>query len=68
MIYDIYIIILLGGLNYVNLHNSVIYKCESYQQLLLLYFCKKNLLYKNNFYIFVKITDYEGEIGVFAKK
>ena len=33
-----------------------------------LYFCKKNLLYKNNFYIFVKITDYEGEIGVFAKK
>lgn len=32
------------------------------------YFCKENLFYKNKFYIFVKIIDYEGEIGVFAKK
>lgn len=68
MIYDIYIIILLGSLNYVNLHNSLIYKCESYQQLLVLYFCKKNLLYKNNFYIFVKIVNYEGKTGFYTKK
>ena len=34
----------------------------------MIYFCKKNLLYKDNFCTFVKIVNYEGEIGVFAKK
>ena len=31
------------------------------------YFCNKNLLYKNIFYTFVKITDYEGKVRVFAQ-
>ena len=57
-----------GSLNYVDLHNFVIYKCESYQQLSTLYFCKKNLLYKNNFYTFVKIINYEGKTGIYTKK